>query len=143
MEINYPLKKLYKNNLFISIEESKTKPNVILCLNPIKLYSLLMFDYEAVGGNKIHWLIINIANNNILTSNTLIDYKGPAPPKGSGIHHYTFVLFEQKKYIEAKNIKFKSRFIELRELFKKIRVDVDNFKIKKVKSFISGYENKL
>lgn len=141
MEINYPLKKLYKNNLFISIKESKKKPNVILRLNPIKLYSLLMFDYEAVGGNKIHWLIINIANNDILTGDTLIEYKGPSPPEGSGTHHYNFVLFVQKEYINSKNIELNTRFIELNKLFQKIGVDKYNFTIKNIKCFISRYEN--
>jgi phosphatidylethanolamine-binding protein (PEBP) family uncharacterized protein len=137
MEINYPTKKLYKNNLFISIEESTNKPIIILNKNLNKIYTLLMFDPEAIGGNKIHWLIINIKNNNILKGDTLIDYIGPKPPKRTGKHHYTFVLFKQTDFIEITNIKLKSRFIELNKLFKKLGVNQYNFVYENIKYFVS------
>lgn len=137
MEINYPNKKLYKNNLFISIEESTYKPIIILNKNLNKIYTLLMFDPEAIGGNKIHWLIINIRNNNIVEGDSLIDYTGPKPPKGTGKHHYTFVLFKQTDFIEITNIKFGSRFIELNKLFKKLGVNKYNFIPENIKYFVS------
>ena len=138
MKINYSTKKLYKNNLFISIEESSIKPIIILNKNPNKwLFTLLMFDPEAIGGNKIHWLIVNITNNCIFKGDTLIKYKGPLPPKGSGKHHYTFILFKQTEFIETTNIKFKSRFIELNKLFKKLGVNQYNFIPKNIIYFVS------
>jgi hypothetical protein len=140
MDINYKSIKLSKNNIFINIEEANLKPLIILNLNLNKFYTLLMFDIDAVGGNKIHWLVINIRNNDIYTGNILIEYKGPAPPIGSGIHHYTFVLFEQTEFIKIKNIKCKTRFIELKKLFKKIGVNKKNFITRIIKYFIS--ENK-
>lgn len=96
-----------------------------------------MFDPEAVGGNKIHWLITNIKHNNILTGNTIIEYKGPLPPKGTGPHHYVFVLFEQTKFIYITNLKFNSRFVELNKLFKKLGFNKNNFKLKNILYFIS------
>ena len=84
MEIIYPSTRLYKNNLFLSIEESSVEPIINLDYNPKKFYTLLMFDPDAIGGNKIHWLIVNITKNDILIGNTIVNYKGPNPPKDSG-----------------------------------------------------------
>ena len=137
MNINYQNNKLYKNNLFISIEEASIKPKIILRKNKKKIYTLLMFDPEAVGGNKIHWLIVNIINDDISSGNTLIKYKGPTPPKGSGIHHYTFVLAEQKELIQTNNLEFKTRFIKLNKLFKKLGVNKNNFTPTIIKYFVS------
>ena len=140
MDINYQNNKLYKNNLFITLEEAHIKPKIILRKNKKKIYTLLMFDPDAIGGNKIHWLIVNIINDDISSGNTLIEYKGPTPPKGSGIHHYTFVLAEQIDFIKIDNIKFETRFIELKELFKKLGVNKKKFIPKVIKYFVS--ENK-
>ena len=137
MEIIYPSTSLYKNNLFLSIEESSVEPIINLDYNPNKFYTLLMFDPEAVGGNKIHWLIVNITNNDIFTGNTLIRYKGPAPPKGSGKHHYVISLFRQHKLIETKNIVLDSRFIELDKLFTMLRINNNYFILKSIKYFVS------
>ena len=104
MEIIYPSTKLYKNNLFLSIEESSVEPVINLDCESKSFYTLLMFDPEAVGGNKIHWLIVNITNNNIFTGNTIVNYKGPKPPKDSGKHHYVLSLFRQHKIIDPKKI---------------------------------------
>ncbi len=135
MEIYYSKKKLYKNNIFLTLIETKDKPKIFLKNVPKnKIYSLIMFDPDAIGGNKIHWLIINIINQNILNGDEIINYKGPAPPKGTGTHRYVFCLFEQKKIIPNQNVLFDSRFIELRSLFKKI---VPSMNFIDVKYFIS------
>ncbi|CAI4679814.1 CEI_1a_G0036060.mRNA.1.CDS.1 [Saccharomyces cerevisiae] len=34
-------------------------------------------------------------------SNTLIEYMGPAPPKGSGPHRYVFLLYKQPKGVDS------------------------------------------
>jgi phosphatidylethanolamine-binding protein (PEBP) family uncharacterized protein len=143
MNINYPFTNLYKNNLSISVEESQSKPNIILNLEPNKIYTLIMFDPDAVGGNKIHWLVCNIISNNISSGRTLIEYKGPAPPKNSGIHHYVFCLLEQKQklLLDNLNLQFDSRFIELEKLFKKINLHNSDVKIVSIKYFIINTKN--
>lgn len=137
MEIIYPSTSLYKNNLFLSIEESSVEPIITLDYNQNKFYTLLMFDPDAVGGNKIHWLIVNITNNNIFTGNTLIKYKGPNPPKDSGKHHYVFSLFRQHKFIDPNNIVLDSRFIELDKLFIILKTNNNHFILKSIKYFVS------
>ena len=137
MEIIYPTIKLDKNNLFLSIQDSNITPTITLDYNLKKFYTLLMFDPDAVGGNKIHWLIVNITQNDIFTGNTLIRYKGPAPPKGSGKHHYVISLFRQHKFIETKNIVLDSRFIGLDKLFILLKTNNNHFILKDIKYFVS------
>jgi phosphatidylethanolamine-binding protein (PEBP) family uncharacterized protein len=137
MEIIYLSTKLYKNNLFLSIEESSVEPTIILDCKPKSFYTLLMFDPDAVGGNKIHWLIVNIKQNDILTGNTIINYKGPKPPKGSGTHHYVFSLFSQHKFIEPNNIVLDSRFIRLDILFNMLKTNKNFFTLENIKYFVS------
>jgi phosphatidylethanolamine-binding protein (PEBP) family uncharacterized protein len=137
MEIIYPSIKLYKNNLFLSIEDSSVEPIITLDYNSKKFYTLLMFDPDAVGGNKIHWLIVNIKQNDILIGNTVIKYKGPNPPKDSGKHHYIFSLFRQHKFIDPKNIVLDSRFIELDKLFKMLKTNNNYYTLENIKYFVS------
>lgn len=140
MEIIYPSTRLYKNNLFLSIEESSVKPIINLDYNPNSFYTLLMFDPDAVGGNKIHWLIVNITKNDIFTGNTIINYKGPKPPKDSGKHHYVFSLFRQHKLLDLinqKNIVLDSRFIELDKLFKMLKTNNNYFTLENISYFVS------
>ena len=137
MEIIYPSTKLYKNKLFLSIQDSCIEPTINLDYNPNKFYTLLMFDPDAVGGNKIHWLIVNITNNDLFTGNTVINYKGPNPPKSSSKHHYVFILFRQYKFIETKNLVLKSRFIELDKLFNILRTNNNHFVLENIKYFVS------
>ena len=137
MEIIYPSTKLYKNNLFLSIEESSVEPVINLDCESKSFYTLLMFDPEAVGGNKIHWLIVNITQNDIFAGNTIVNYKGPKPPKDSGKHHYVLSLFRQHKIIDPKNIVLDSRFIELEKLFKMFKINNNYFTLENIKYFVS------
>ncbi len=142
MEIIYPSTKLYKNNLFLSIEESSIEPIINLNYELKSFYTLLMFDPDAVGGNKIHWLIVNITNNDITIGDTIVNYKGPNPPKDSGKHHYVISLFRQHKLIDPKNIVLDSRFIELEILFNMLKTKNNYFTIENIKYFVSKNSNK-
>jgi len=142
MEIIYPSRRLYKNNLFLSIEESSVEPIINLDCKLKSFYTLLMFDPDAVGGNKIHWLIVNITKNDIFTGDTIINYKGPKPPKDSGKHHYVFSLFRQHKIIDPENIVVESRFIELERLFSMLKTNNNYFTLENIKYFVSKNSNK-
>jgi phosphatidylethanolamine-binding protein (PEBP) family uncharacterized protein len=59
-----------------------------------------MHDPDAVNDNHNvnHWVINNIKGNTNFDSFVLLpllDYKGPHPPPGSGIHRYIFTLYLQ------------------------------------------------
>ncbi|XP_075223946.1 protein D3-like [Lycorma delicatula] len=42
-----------------------------------------------------HWLVVNIPGMKIHEGEHLTEYFGPSPPKGTGLHRYVFLLFEQ------------------------------------------------
>jgi phosphatidylethanolamine-binding protein (PEBP) family uncharacterized protein len=93
---------------------SKDIPTIDFNLNNNKYYTLILVDPDApsreVNFNKhyLHWLIVNINNQDKLNYNNLIDYLPPSPPILSGYHRYYFYLFEQKeKYNNPDNLRNK------------------------------------
>ena len=109
--------------LLIFNDNKKKKTNK----NP--LYTLIMFDPDAVGGNLIHWLVIN-------THTTIFPYKGPHPPPGTGLHHYHFLLLAQKDII-TKPIRLKNRHIGIATLIEKL--GLQSSRIVDQKYFVSHY----
>lgn len=65
----------------LTISQTKNQPTVQL---PKNTY-LIMYDPNAVKPSVIHWIIS-------ADHGDLLPYIGPAPPSGTGIHHYIFVL---------------------------------------------------
>lgn len=120
MEIFYD-NKLINNGEFLQVDKTQSKPIIKLNLNPNKFYTLILHDPDAVGGNKIHWAIINIVNNNIKNGKDIIPYKGPQPPTNSGIHHYKFELYEQSNYHNVKSIN--ERFLNMYQIRDKLKLN--------------------
>jgi Raf kinase inhibitor-like YbhB/YbcL family protein len=79
---------------------------------PAGTKSLALIGIDPDGGNWIHWVLYNIPsttnhlNENLPKNPVLLDhsqqgknswgsigYDGPAPPQGTGIHHYYFKLY--------------------------------------------------
>ena len=75
------------------------KPKITL--DPILLSILIMYDPDAVNPSWVHYLIINIPNGKINEGTIVLDYMGPTPPVGSGVHRY---IFEQLKQDTTINI---------------------------------------
>jgi len=128
--------KIIKNNEFIKVTETKTEPLVNLNLDPNYYYTLIMYDPDAVGGTYIHWLKINITNNDINTGNIIISYKGPSPPPKTGIHHYIFELYKQDR--ENNSEKITERLILIAELKKNLKINTLIDKIQFISENKSG-----
>ena len=112
----------YKNGLvannFFRPEETLFEPMVSFKgLATNKLYTLIMTDPNAVLGNYIHWLVVNISDSNLKNGKMLLEYKGPSPPEGSGMHNYIFFLYEQPETILLVQ---HERLIELPNLLEKL-----------------------
>lgn len=95
MEVIYNNKPII-NDEFLKISQTQKEPKINLDIDKSKIYILIMYDPDAVGGTHIHWILSDIKNNDITTGIDLLEYKGPAPPPKSGKHHYIFELYEQK-----------------------------------------------
>ena len=127
-----------KDNEFIKVSESQTEPlvNLNLELEPNNYYTLIMYDPDAVGGTYIHWLKVNITNNDINTGNIIISYKGPSPPPKIGIHHYIFELYKQNG--ENNFEKIPERLISLNELKNYLKISILIDKIQFISENKSG-----
>lgn len=42
-----------------------------------------------------HWLVVNIPGNDIARGETLSEYVGSGPPKGTGLHRYVLLIYKQ------------------------------------------------
>nr|XP_018913583.1 PREDICTED: protein D3-like isoform X2 [Bemisia tabaci]XP_018913584.1 PREDICTED: protein D3-like isoform X2 [Bemisia tabaci]XP_018913585.1 PREDICTED: protein D3-like isoform X2 [Bemisia tabaci] len=68
---------------------------------PHVMYSLFMFDLDsplrknATKRPYVHWSLVNIPNYSILHAETLVKYIGPSPEKGTGLHRYVFLIYQQ------------------------------------------------
>ena len=103
MTIVYP-NHVLNNNIYnyiqrLSPRQTSTQPIVLYKTQSppahgFEFYTLVMHDPDAVGGNRIHWLVIN-------NDDTVLPYKGPRPPPGSGIHRYIFLLIGHRVPIRA------------------------------------------
>ena len=49
-----------------------------------------------------HWSVVNIPGDNVAKGETVAEYIGAGPPKGTGLHRYVFLVFRQKGKIEYK-----------------------------------------
>ncbi|KAM7359464.1 uncharacterized protein ACRADG_012882 [Cochliomyia hominivorax] len=86
-------------------------------------YTLLFTEIDAPSREDTslkewrHWLIVNIPENNVDQGDVLNEYQGSGPNKGSGLHRYVYLLFEQpkkltfeEKYSTANDIEGRAKF---------------------------------
>ena len=64
----------------MTVQQTAEKPNVKIPPG----HTLVLYDPDAVQPSYIHWIAT--------AKESLVPYKGPAPPPGTGIHHYKFAL---------------------------------------------------
>ncbi|KAJ3174219.1 hypothetical protein HDU88_000187 [Geranomyces variabilis] len=73
------------------------------------LHTLLMVDPDVpsrasaspTAGQFRHMALLNIRGSDIATALAASPYVGPGPPRGSGPHRYTFLLFKQTAEVSA------------------------------------------
>jgi phosphatidylethanolamine-binding protein (PEBP) family uncharacterized protein len=112
------------NGKFMLQQNTKNQPQINFTNNMKKdvFYTLIMYDPNAISGNYLHWLIINITDNDINDGEIILKYRKPTPPLGTGIHNYIFLLFEQNNKINIDNLKNIDRIISLNKLYELFNV---------------------
>lgn len=120
------MKVLYNNSeikkgIFLTPLETRLEPKVEYNTKSDGLYTMILHDPDAVVGNYFHWLVVNIPGDNIKNGNALFEYKGPAPPKGSGKHRYIFLLYEQPERI---NTHFSDRMMPMNKFYEKLHINL-------------------
>jgi phosphatidylethanolamine-binding protein (PEBP) family uncharacterized protein len=127
---------ILKDNQFLSVSETQVEPEIKLNIKPNKLYTLVLYDPDAVSGTYIHWTKANISNNDMKTGNIIIPYKGPAPPPRSGKHRYIFNLYEQNG--ENKLSPLEQRAVNLNDFKNILGLNNPVYKIQFISENING-----
>lgn len=136
LEIRYNQDPPLRDGVFMTPQDTALPPTIRFCYVPGTWYTVLLFDPDAVGGNKIHAMVINIlCTGSSCEGDTVLGYKGPHPPKGSGVHRYVFWLLEQGDYINT-NIHVKTRFMPVDDVLEMFSM---SFKKVDEKYFLSSW----
>ncbi|CAG9858497.1 unnamed protein product [Phyllotreta striolata] len=106
LEVIYPSAKEVKFGNELTPKQVLTAPTVKYDADANAFYTLIMTDPDAPSRLNPkarewqHWLVVNIPGNDISKGDTLSQYVGSAPPKGSGLHRYVFLLFKQPEKVQ-------------------------------------------
>lgn len=79
-----------KPNSYLEKQKAQGEPKVILREKVIEPSTLIMYDPDAVGGTYLHWIVQDYFSPE--KKKVILPYRGPAPPKGTGVHNYIFSL---------------------------------------------------
>ncbi|KAM4808475.1 phosphatidylethanolamine-binding protein 1-like [Rhinophrynus dorsalis] len=72
-----------------------------------KLYTLILTDPDAPSRKNPkfrewhHFLVVNMKGNDINSGCVLSDYVGSGPPKGTGLHRYVWLVYEQTELLKC------------------------------------------
>lgn len=86
--------------------EVKDEPKVSWSAQPNKYYFLAMVDPDAPSRKEPiyrevnHWGVGNILGNDLSGGQVIVGYRGSGPPKGTGLHRYIFLVYEQQGKIQ-------------------------------------------
>lgn len=87
--------------------EVKSIPTIVWDAQPEDFYTLIFTDPDAPSRENperrenLHWLVVNIPGNQLEKGETIVEYIGSGPPKGSGSHRYVYLIFKQPNRIEC------------------------------------------
>ncbi|KAK9717430.1 Phosphatidylethanolamine-binding protein [Popillia japonica] len=110
MRIKYPTGAKVAFGNVLTPTEVKDIPGVKWAVDANAFYTLCMVDPDAPSRKDAkwrewhHWLIGNIPVEenvpDVCRGETLSEYIGSAPPKGTGLHRYVFLVYKQKERIK-------------------------------------------
>jgi phosphatidylethanolamine-binding protein (PEBP) family uncharacterized protein len=106
LEIYYNNKKIV-NDVFLKPSQTQVEPKIKYNFILNNLYTLILYDPDAVNGTHVHWIVTNIKNN-INNSKVLLPYQGPAPPAKTGKHRYIFELYKQSEMLNVEPLRERS-----------------------------------
>lgn len=133
--------------------DSSKAPEISFESESNTFYTLIMSDPDApsrdnpIRGEWLHWLVVNIPGETptVEKGATIINYAGPGPPKDSGLHRYTFLIYKQKRKFNfrAKNRKNVSNKIVDNARKAKDLVDIKPRAKFSVKLFLKNNNNEM
>ncbi|GJQ88323.1 hypothetical protein Trydic_g223 [Trypoxylus dichotomus] len=100
-EVNYPSGVKVELGNVLTPTQVKDIPSVKWTADQSALYTLCMTDPDAPSRKEPkfrewhHWLVGNIPGGDVSKGETLSEYVGSGPPKGTGLHRYVFLIYKQ------------------------------------------------
>ncbi|NXU69189.1 PEBP1 protein, partial [Horornis vulcanius] len=92
--------------------------------DPQKLYTLVLTDPDAPSRKDPkfrewhHFLVTNMKGNNVGSGTVMSDYVGSGPPKGTGLHRYVWLVYEQPQQLACNEPVLSNRSGDKRGKFK-------------------------
>ncbi|KAL7729450.1 hypothetical protein ACLKA6_009012 [Drosophila palustris] len=117
LKVTYNNGLVAKNGVEFTPTQVKEQPNVEWTAQPGDYYTLIMTDPDAPSRADPkfrefkHWVVVNIAGNDVSSGEALAEYIGSGPPKDTGLHRYVFLLYKQpgKLQFDGARVSNKSR----------------------------------
>ncbi|XP_055586705.1 protein D3-like [Uranotaenia lowii] len=89
--------------------QTRSIPSLTFNANDRSFYTLIMTDPDAPSRDDpkhrefVHWIVGNIQGNDLERADTIVEYVGAAPPKGTGLHRFVFLLYEHPERLDFSN----------------------------------------
>ncbi|XP_034486702.1 protein D2 [Drosophila innubila] len=117
LKVTYNNGLVAKNGVEFTPTQVKEQPLVEWNAEPSDYYTLIMTDPDAPSRADPkfrefkHWVVVNIAGNDVSSGEALAEYVGSGPPKDTGLHRYVFLLYKQpgKLQFDGARVSNKSR----------------------------------
>lgn len=99
--IKWPNEVISLFGLELTPTQVKDQPEVKWPSEPNALYTIIFSDPDAPSRKNpihrefLHWLVVNIKDNDIGSGQTIAEYIGSGPPKDTSKHRYVFLVFKQ------------------------------------------------
>lgn len=103
IHIKYPSNVEVQQGNELKPVQVKDLPSFDFAADSDKLYTLAMVDPDAPSRDEptfreiLHFLVVNIPGKDVAKGDTLAEYIGAGAPKGTNLHRYIFLLYEQTK----------------------------------------------
>jgi hypothetical protein len=100
LEVTYGIHHVDLGNV-LTPTQVQHPPTVKWNSEPHSLYTLIMTDPDAPSRKEPkfrewhHWMVTNIPGHDLKQGDTLSEYVGSGPPKGTGLHRYVFLVYKQ------------------------------------------------
>ncbi|KAG8597893.1 hypothetical protein GDO81_002421 [Engystomops pustulosus] len=93
-------------------------------MDPKKLYTIILTDPDVPSKNDRslaewhHYIVVNARGNDLDSGDTLTEYVGSGAGKDTGLHRYTWLVYEQTAPLKCDELRVNDRTAAGRERFK-------------------------
>lgn len=131
LEITFPSGAKVDQGNIIAPTEAKDIPSVKWKCDSNVFHTLCKTDPDAPSRKDPqfrewhHWLVVNIPGDQVSKGETLSEYIGAGPPKGTGLHRYVYLVYKQPG-----KLSFKERKLTNQSGTRRGKFSIKNFAIK-------------